>query len=219
MSEHLISADSLRNFVQQVFLRAGYPSDQSADATDVLMWASLRGVDTHGVRNLKSYYVDRTRQGQLRPRRKSSSSAQTPHAACLDGDSGLGLACACRAMRMAIDNAQRHGVGMVCVRNTHHLGPAGYFAHMAVEHGMLGVCTTGHFFGQGNSIGIAPLGSLLADVLHESTELRRAVRSPSALRARHVNVRGHGQSHRNVRPRRAAHPSGLGVRRRRQFDH
>ena len=73
----------------------------------------------------------------------------------------LGLACACHAMRLAIDKSRRTGVGMVCVRNTHHLGPAGYFAHMAVEHGMLGVCMTGHFFGKGHSIGIAPLGSIL----------------------------------------------------------
>jgi LDH2 family malate/lactate/ureidoglycolate dehydrogenase len=64
-------------------------------------------------------------------------------------------------MRLAVDKSRGTGVGMVCVRNTHHLGAAGYFAHTAVEHGMLGLCATGHFFGKGHSIGIAPLGSLL----------------------------------------------------------
>jgi LDH2 family malate/lactate/ureidoglycolate dehydrogenase len=48
---------------------------------------------------------------------------------------------------------------MVCMRNAHHLGPAGYFAHMAVEQGMLGACLTGHLFGKGHTIGVAPLGS------------------------------------------------------------
>jgi LDH2 family malate/lactate/ureidoglycolate dehydrogenase len=50
---------------------------------------------------------------------------------------------------------------MVGVRNTHHLGPAGYFSHMAVQEGMLGLCATGHFFGKGHWIGVAPLGTIL----------------------------------------------------------
>jgi L-2-hydroxycarboxylate dehydrogenase (NAD+) len=161
MSGRLVSADSLQRFVEQVFVRLNYPQEQAADAADVLMWASLRGVDTHGVRNLKSYYVDRTLEGLLDPRAHPQVEHETPHSASLNGDSGLGLACACRAMRMAIEKSRKSGVGMVCVRNTHHLGAAGFFAHMAIEHGMLGVCATGHFFGKGHSIGVAPLGSLL----------------------------------------------------------
>jgi L-2-hydroxycarboxylate dehydrogenase (NAD+) len=161
MVSRRISADSLQRFVEQVFLRLGYPHDQSTDASDVLMWASLRGVDTHGVRNLKPYYVDRTREGILQPGAKIRIENQSQHTACLDGDSGLGLAGACHAMRLAIDKSRRTGVGIVCVRNMHHLGPAGYFASMAVEHGMLGACMTGHFFGEGHSVGIAPPGSLL----------------------------------------------------------
>ena len=161
MAASRISENSLRRFVEQVFVRIGYSQDQATDAADVLMWASLRGVDTHGVRNLKPYYVDRTLEGLLRPRAEIQIENETQHTACLDGDSGLGLAAACRAMQLAIDKARATGVGMVCVRNTHHLGPAGYFSHMAVEHGMLGACMTGHFFGKGHSIGIAPLGSVL----------------------------------------------------------
>jgi LDH2 family malate/lactate/ureidoglycolate dehydrogenase len=161
MAASRIAENSLRRFVEQVFVRIGYSHDQAIDAADVLMWASLRGVDTHGIRNLKPYYVDRTLEGLLRPRAEFRIENETQHTACLDGGSGLGLVTACRAMRLAIDKARNTGVGIVCVRNTHHLGPAGYFTHMVVEHGMLGACMTGHFFGQGHSIGIAPLGSVL----------------------------------------------------------
>jgi LDH2 family malate/lactate/ureidoglycolate dehydrogenase len=161
MQAVIIPAESLRHFVQQVFHRLGYPHDQAVDAADVLMWASLRGVDTHGVRNLKSYYVDRTLDGQLNPAAQIRVEHETPHSARLNGDSGLGLACACQAMRLAIEKCRDTGVGMVCLRNAHHLGPAGYFAHMAVEHGMLGACLSGHFFGKGHTIGVAPLGSIV----------------------------------------------------------
>jgi LDH2 family malate/lactate/ureidoglycolate dehydrogenase len=151
----------LREFVEQVFVRLGYPSEQAVAAADVLMWASLRGVDTHGVRNLKTYYVDRTQEGTLRPDAKPRVEFETPLTARMDGDSGLGLICAGQAMRLAIDKARSTGVGIVCVRNTHHLGPAGYFANMATAHGMIGLCATGHFFGKGNWIGVAPPGTLL----------------------------------------------------------
>jgi LDH2 family malate/lactate/ureidoglycolate dehydrogenase len=162
MTTRLVSADALRQFVEQVFLRTGYTSDQAVEAADVLMWASLRGVDTHGVRNLKSYYVDRTLEGTLRPAAEVRVVRETPSAACLDGDSGLGLTCARHAMQLTIEKCRSAGMAMVCVRNTHHLGPAGYYAHMAVEHGMIGMCATGHFFGQGHWIGMAPPGSLAA---------------------------------------------------------
>jgi LDH2 family malate/lactate/ureidoglycolate dehydrogenase len=162
MNARRIPADRLRCYVEQVFERVGYSRRQSAEAADVLLWASLRGVDTHGVRNLKPYYVDRTFDGQIRPSAQVRIEHETANTACLDGDSGLGLTCAGHAMQLAIEKAKASGVGIVCVRNTHHLGPAGYFAHMAVENGMLGACATGHFFGDGHKIGIAPLGSLVA---------------------------------------------------------
>src|SRR5438552_15501055 len=98
MSGRLIPAVSLRRFVQQVFVRIGYPSDQATDAADVLMWASLRGVDTHGVRNLKPYYVDRTLNGQLKLKPQIRVEHDTPQTARLDGDSGLGLTCAFHAI-------------------------------------------------------------------------------------------------------------------------
>src|SRR4026208_1866018 len=123
MASRRISADSLRRFVEQVFLRLGYPSNQSTDASDVLMWASLRGVDTHGVRNLRSYYVDRTLERRLNPSAQIRIENETQNTAGLDGDSGLGLTCAGHAMRLAIEKAKAGGVGIVCVRNTHHLGP------------------------------------------------------------------------------------------------
>jgi LDH2 family malate/lactate/ureidoglycolate dehydrogenase len=161
MQSAMIPAEPLRQFIERVFVRLGYAAEHATDAAGVLSWASLRGVDTHGIRNLKSYYVDRTLDGQLNPAACIRIEHETPNSARLSGDSGLGLACACHAMRMAIEKCERTGIGMVSMRNAHHLGPAGYFAHMAVEHGMLGACLTGHFFGKGHTIGVAPLGSIV----------------------------------------------------------
>lgn len=161
MNFRRIPAAPLRSFVEQVFERMGYGRQRAQDATDVLLWASLRGVDTHGVRNLKTYYVDRTLDGTLHRDAQARVEYETETTARMNGGSGLGLTCARLAMDLAIKKAASAGTGIVCLRNAHHLGPAGYFAHMAVEHGMLGLCATGHFFGKGHRIGVAPFGTLL----------------------------------------------------------
>ena len=50
-------AEPLRNFVETIFGKAGFQPEHAKDAADVLMYASRRGVDTHGVRNLMPIYI------------------------------------------------------------------------------------------------------------------------------------------------------------------
>src|SRR5207253_955812 len=48
-----------------------------------------------------------------------------------------------KAMRLAIEKAQRVGVGVVTVFNSGHFGAIGHYAVQAAEQGMVGVCFTG----------------------------------------------------------------------------
>ncbi len=74
-----------------------------------------------------------------------------------------GLDCRFRLTRWscAIDKAQQHGVGIVTVRNSTHFGAAGYYAHMAVKHDMLGFASTGYLFPHGQEKAVVPFGGLL----------------------------------------------------------
>ena len=56
---------------------------------------------------------------------------ETPISAVVDAHDGMGQVMGQYAMRMAIDKARVHGVGMVEVRNSNHYGIAGYYAKMA----------------------------------------------------------------------------------------
>ncbi|GIT19846.1 MAG: hypothetical protein CM1200mP39_26520 [Dehalococcoidia bacterium] len=55
---------------------------------------------------------------------------ETPSTATIDGDGGLGLMIAPKAMDIAIAKAKEVGTGVVAVRNSGHLGAAGYHAMM-----------------------------------------------------------------------------------------
>jgi len=50
-----VAADALRHFTRDVFVRAGMPEPDAALVADVLVWADLRGVDSHGVSRIAMY--------------------------------------------------------------------------------------------------------------------------------------------------------------------
>jgi LDH2 family malate/lactate/ureidoglycolate dehydrogenase len=67
---------------------------------------------------------------------------ETPSTAVIDGDSGLGLVVAPKAMEIAIAKARQAGTGWVAVKNSNHFGIAGYHAMMALKHDMIGMAMT-----------------------------------------------------------------------------
>jgi LDH2 family malate/lactate/ureidoglycolate dehydrogenase len=137
----LVSADVLRNFVRDVFVKLGVPADDAYISADVLVKADLRGIESHGVGRL-SRYVDRIRTGLIEPVARISVVRETPSSILLDGGNGLGQVVSYQAMQRCIKKAKGAGTGWVAVRNSNHFGIAGYYAMMTLEHNMLGLCFT-----------------------------------------------------------------------------
>ncbi|MCA9175238.1 MAG: Ldh family oxidoreductase [Planctomycetales bacterium] len=161
-----IDEEPLQRFTHQCFLKAGVDADDARRATDVLLWATVRGVDTHGIRNLKSYYIDSVggvgrRDGVIRHDAKLELEQDSDTTAALCAHGALGLAVATRAMELAMEKAEVHGVGMVTVRNSTHFGAAGYYAYQAVARDMIGFASTGYLFPNGQPKAVVPFGGLL----------------------------------------------------------
>ena len=154
-------AAALREFAWEALRRVGCSAEDAQKSASVLHWASLRGVDTHGFRNLVPYYVNEIRGGPINPAARCVVEHETDSTARINGNSGLGLVNATDGMQLAIEKAGKNGNGMVVIHNSHHLGPAGYYAHLALDKGMLGICATGHFFGKGHDIGVAPINGAM----------------------------------------------------------
>lgn len=110
-------------------------------ATKVLLSADLRGIDSHGIARL-SGYVRLWEAARVNTTPSIKIIHETPSTATVDGDSGLGLVVAPKAMQIAIDKAKQIGTGWVSVRGSNHFGIAGYHAMMALEHDMIGICFT-----------------------------------------------------------------------------
>lgn len=119
----------------------GCPPKDAKLAAEVLLEADLRGVDSHGVARL-SGYVRLWEAGRINVNPQLRIVHQTPSTATVDGDSGLGLVIAPRAMDIAIDKANQVGTGWVSVKNSNHFGIAGYHAMEALSSDMIGLAMT-----------------------------------------------------------------------------
>jgi L-2-hydroxycarboxylate dehydrogenase (NAD+) len=141
MSEALFSYDQLFQFSKDVFVKIGCSEADAALAAKVLVSADARGIDSHGVARLTGY-VRLWEAKRINAAPSINIIHETSSTATIDGDAGLGLVVAPRAMQVAIDKAKIAGTGWVAVGNSNHFGIAGYHAMMALDHDMIGIAMT-----------------------------------------------------------------------------
>ena len=126
----------------ELILRAwGMPEATAISTAEIMSWADLHGIDTHGISMVPSY-DERRRAGRIDMRAQPVVARETPVSALVDGGGGLGHANARRAMELAIEKAKVVGIGVAAVRNSAHFGACGFYALMAVEAGLIGMVTT-----------------------------------------------------------------------------
>ncbi len=136
-----IGYEELSGFVQEAFIERGVPKPDAAAATDVIVSANLKGIDTHGVVRLP-HYVRRLENGTVKARPDVTVESRAPAVAVVDGDDGLGHVVMKRAVDRAVEIAQTVGVASVAVKGSSHFGTAGYYVEQLTRHGCAGMVTT-----------------------------------------------------------------------------
>ncbi|MBV8253837.1 MAG: Ldh family oxidoreductase [Chitinophaga sp.] len=139
--EKTFSYHHLREFTLEVFIHMGCSLEHARLASEVLVSADLRGIDSHGVARL-SGYVRLWEAGRINAKPNIRIVHETPSTAVVDGDAGLGLVVAPFAMQVAIQKAAAVGTGWVSVKNSNHFGIAGYHAMQALDQDMIGMAMT-----------------------------------------------------------------------------
>lgn len=164
--EHLavhIPQQEMRRTVEEIFQALGMPPDDSQVAADVLLYADIRGIESHGVSNMMRNYVAGLKDGLINSKPEPHITRELGAIANVDADGGLGLVVGPWAMQIAIERAKQFGIGAVSVGNGRHYGAAAYHASLALEHDMIGVSmTTGGLtvlptFGAEPMVGLNPI--------------------------------------------------------------
>lgn len=136
-----MSAD-LRRSVDSLFRKVGLSDDDAALATDALVSADDRGTDTHGVSNMMRRYVEMFAEGFLNPNPDVKVVRESATTANIECDAGLGLVVVPKAMEIAIEKAEKYGIGAVTMGNGRHAGMMAYHAMKALPHDMIGYAIT-----------------------------------------------------------------------------
>lgn len=119
----------------------GMPEANAEITAEILAWADLHGVDSHGISMLPGY--DRLRRnGRVKLDAEPRVLRQTPVSALVDAGGGLGHVPARFAMNLAIEKARTAGMSAVVVRNSAHFAACGYYTLMAAEAGLVGMACT-----------------------------------------------------------------------------
>ncbi len=116
-----------------------------------LVTANLTGHDSHGI-GMMPRYVEALLEGGLHPNRRVEVKLDGGALLALDGGAGYGQSIGLQATRMAIERAQKHGLSITALGNSHHLGRIGHWAEMAVAEGLVSL----HFVNVQSFARVAP---------------------------------------------------------------
>jgi uncharacterized oxidoreductase len=151
-----ISHERLQDLTAAVFRAAGCQGPEAERVARYLVEANLAGHDSHGVIRIPSY-VDWLRTGKVLAGQSIRVVFENEAVAVLDGQFGLGQTIGEQAMTLGVERAARHGVAVVALRNSGHLGQIGAWALLAARAGKLSL----HFVNtSGAGILMAPHGGI-----------------------------------------------------------
>src|ERR1700741_1193386 len=118
---------------------AGGSEPAEADlVAENLVMANLTGHDSHGV-GMMPRYVEALLEGGLHPNQKVEVKLDGGSLLSLDGRAGYGQTIGLQATQLAIERARKHGVAIVALGNSHHLGRIGHWAELAVAAGLVSI--------------------------------------------------------------------------------
>ena len=131
-----VRPDDLRALVAGIFAARG--TTDAAAVADALVWANLRGIDSHGVSRVPRY-LELFDKGESAP--DAMPTVRRPRAAIaiVDAHGAPGPIAMNRAVAEAMSGARECGIGWASVRGTVHTGAIGYYTSQAADAGMAAV--------------------------------------------------------------------------------
>lgn len=136
-----LETEQVREFVAAAFRALGATATDAEVIADYMVFTSLRGIDSHGLRYVV-VWSDEIRRGKMKAAYDPKVVRDFGAVTLLHGDNGLGAPNGARAMDHAVRKAEEYGVGLAGMGHTNQLGSLAYYANMALSQGMIGVVMT-----------------------------------------------------------------------------
>ncbi len=131
----------LKNIINKIFVSHGVTKKHASICSEAIINAELVGAPSHGLSRLKMY-CDRIKSKLINPKPKIKIKKISQSIAHIDANNSIGFVAADLAIKTAIKNAKKTGIGLVGVKNSGHYGLSGYYAEQAVKHNLIAFCFT-----------------------------------------------------------------------------
>ena len=126
----------LKKEIIEIFKKFGLSENHASISTDALINAELVGAYGHGLSRLKMY-CDRIKKRLINPQPKIKIKKISQSISLVDANDSIGFVAADIAIKQAIKNAKKTGIGMVAVKNSGHYGLSGYYAEQAIKKNLI----------------------------------------------------------------------------------
>ena len=133
--------NKLKKTIIKIFYKFKLSKKHAGICADAIINAELVGAPTHGLSRLKMY-CDRIKKKLINPRPKIKLKNISPSVTHINADDSIGFVAADTAVKKAIKNAKKTGIGLVAVKNSGHYGMSGYYAEQAVKKNMIALVFT-----------------------------------------------------------------------------
>lgn len=136
-----ISLSELERITRQLLVATGLVEEHAEKVADVYVRATLRGVGHHDIHELPGR-VKSILKKDINPQPHIHMLHQFAALESYDGDQGLGEWCAAFAMMRSMELADKFGIGLCAIRNTHHLLASSPYVELAAEQGYIAFIQT-----------------------------------------------------------------------------
>ena len=136
MEKVKLKTNILKKEIINIFKKFGLNNNHALISTNALINAELVGAYGHGLSRLKMY-CDRISKKVINPKPKIKIKKISQSISHIDANNSIGFVAADIAIKKAIHNAKKTGIGMVAVKNSGHYGLSGYYAEQAVKKNLM----------------------------------------------------------------------------------
>jgi L-2-hydroxycarboxylate dehydrogenase (NAD+) len=126
----------LKKLIIDILTKYDLTSKHAEICSNALINAELVGAPSHGLSRLKMY-CDRIQRKVINPKPKIKIKKISQSIAHIDANNSIGFVAADIAIKTAISNAKKTGIGLVAVKNSGHYGLSGYYAEQAVKKNLM----------------------------------------------------------------------------------
>lgn len=137
----VIAAPDLTAFSEALLVAGGFAREDARQMAALLVWANLRGTESHGVLRIPRY-IEMLEQGSVVTGKLPSFAHEFGAVAVLDGGRCPGAVGMNAAAEKASSLASAFGVGICSARAISHAGAVGYFAEAIAAKGQVGMIMT-----------------------------------------------------------------------------